>query len=89
MLRGECILALLHGHRARSLPVSLNVILSGQRGLDQCLIAVSKHHDHGNCYKVKHLIGTSLQFLRFSYHHGRTHDDTQADMVLEKELRVL
>ena len=29
-------------------------------------IAVKRHHDHGNSYKGKHLIGSGLQFQRFS-----------------------
>jgi hypothetical protein len=53
-------------------------------------IAVKRHHDHGNYYTGKLLIGTGLQFHRFSpllsswetwQHIGR--------LVLEKELRVL
>jgi hypothetical protein len=46
--------------------------------------------DQDNSYKGKHLIGASLLFQRFSpllslWKHG----SVQADMVLEKELRVL
>ena len=40
-------------------------------------------------YKVKHLIGTTLQFRGLVDYHGRKHGSIQADMVLEKELRVL
>jgi hypothetical protein len=29
-------------------------------------IAVERHHDQGNSYKEKHLIGDGLQFHRFS-----------------------
>ena len=36
-------------------------------------VGVKRHHDHGNSYKGKHLIGTGLQFQSFShYHHGKT-----------------
>jgi hypothetical protein len=51
---------------------------------------VKSHHDQGNSYKGQHLIGASIQVQRFSpCHHGRKHDSVQADLVLEKELRVL
>ena len=33
--------------------------------LSQCLIAVKRHHAHGNSYKEKHLIGAGLQVHRF------------------------
>ena len=53
-------------------------------------IAVKRCHDHGNCYKGKHLIGSGLQSQRFSlYHHGRKHSSVQAEMLQETELRVL
>ena len=48
------------------------------------------HHDQGNVYKSKLLVGAGLQFQRsVHYHHGRKHGSVQVDMVLEKELRVL
>ena len=34
--------------------------------LSQCSIAVKRHHDHGNFFNRKHLIGAGLQFQRFS-----------------------
>jgi hypothetical protein len=41
-------------------------------------------------YKKKHFIGAGIQFRGLVLcHHGRKHGGTQADMVLEKELRVL
>jgi hypothetical protein len=44
----------------------------------------------GNSYKEKQLSGAGLQFRGLvHYHHGRKHGTVQADMVLEKELRVL
>ena len=53
-------------------------------------IAVKRCHDHSNSYKGKHLTGAGLQFRGLVHcHHGRKHGGTQADMVLEKELRVL
>ena len=53
-------------------------------------IAVKRHKDHGNSHKGKHLAGAGLQFQRF-IHYGDVvkHGGIQADMVLEKELRVL
>lgn len=39
------------------------------------------HHDKGNSYKEKHLIGAAL--------HGGKHESTRASIVLETELRVL
>ena len=49
-------------------------------------IAVKKHHGQGNSYKGKHFIGVGLQFRgSVHYHHG----GLQADVVLEKLLRVL
>ena len=46
--------------------------------------------DHGNPYKRKHFIGAGLQFRGLvHYHHGGKHGSIQADVVLEKELRVL
>ena len=51
---------------------------------------MKRHHDHGKSYKEKHLIGAGLQFRgAVHYQHGRKHGSVQADMVLEKELRVL
>ena len=48
------------------------------------------HHDRVNSYKGKHLTGVGLQFRGFvRYCHGEKHGDTQADRLLEKELRVL
>jgi hypothetical protein len=43
--------------------------------------AGKSHHDHGNSYKRKHLIGAGLQ-LRGSvhYHHGGKHGSMQGDM---------
>jgi hypothetical protein len=51
---------------------------------------MKRHHDQGNSYKKKYLIGASFQFERFSpispwWEHG----NIQADIVLEKELRIL
>jgi hypothetical protein len=44
------------------------------------------HQDHGNSYKGNHLTRSGLQFQNFN---DGKHGATQADMVLEKELRVL
>ena len=46
---------------------------------------MKRHHDHGNTYKGKHLIGTDLQLGGLvSYRHGGKHGGMQADMVLER-----
>ena len=53
-------------------------------------IAVKRHHDHSNSYKGKHLTGDGLLFQRFSPLSSRQETrQCAADMVLEKELRVL
>lgn len=53
-------------------------------------IAVKKHHDHSHFYKVKHLTGTHLQFGNLVHcHHCGKQVSMQADVVLEKELRIL
>ncbi|KAL6091852.1 hypothetical protein STEG23_032202, partial [Scotinomys teguina] len=54
------------------------------------LLAVKRHHDYGNYYKGKHLIGvvdysSEVQSIIIMVGLG----SMQADMVLEKELRVL
>ena len=49
---------------------------------------MERYHDHSNSYKEKHLIGAGLQFQSL-YCHGRDHGRMHADMVLEKEMRVL
>ena len=54
---------------------------------------MKRHYDQGNSYKGNHLIRVGLQFYSFKslahYDHSRKHDSMKADMVLEKELRVL
>jgi hypothetical protein len=51
---------------------------------------VKRHHDHGNSYKEKHLIGAGLQFRGLiHYCHDLKHASIQEDMMLEKELGVL
>jgi hypothetical protein len=53
-------------------------------------IAGKRHHDHGNSSKGKHLIGSGLQFRGLvHYCLGREHGGIRADVVLERELRVL
>jgi hypothetical protein len=53
-------------------------------------IAVKRHHDQSNSYRCKHFIGAALQFRGWvHYHHGGKYGSMQADMLLEKELRVL
>jgi hypothetical protein len=60
------------------------------RGDLRVSIAVKRHHDHCNSYKGKHFIGAGLQFRGLiHYHHDGKHGDTQAVMILEKELKVL
>ena len=45
---------------------------------------MKRHNDHGNSYKGKYLSGAGLHYC-----HGGKHGGMQADMVLEKDLRVL
>jgi hypothetical protein len=52
-------------------------------------ITVKRLHDHGNYYKTKHLTRTYSFRGLDHYHLGRKHGGMQADMVLEKELRLL
>jgi hypothetical protein len=52
-------------------------------------IAVKRHHDHGNSYKGKYLIGAGLQFQRFSLLLLGEDSGMQADMMMKKKLRVL
>ena len=42
-----------------------------------------RHHDQGNSYKRKHLIGTGLQFQRLSPLSSGQEEWQHADMVLE------
>jgi len=49
---------------------------------------VKGHHGHSNSYKEKYLAGSGFKGL-VHYHQGWKNGGTQADMVLEKELRVL
>ena len=51
-------------------------------------IAVKRHHGHGKSYKGKHLIGAGLQFRGLGHYHHGGNESVQADMVLEKRLRV-
>lgn len=51
---------------------------------------MKRDHDHGNSYEGKHLIEDGLQFRGLvHYSYGGKHLGMQADMALEKELRVL
>jgi hypothetical protein len=51
---------------------------------------MKRNHDQGNFHKRKHLIeGLFTISEGFQYHRGGQHSDTQADMMLEKKLRVL
>ena len=55
-------------------------------------IVVKGQNDQGNSYKGKYLIGTGLQFQRFSLLLSCQevwHDGMQADIVLDKDLRIL
>ena len=62
----------------------LQLLLTYTSVLGGVSIAVKSYHAHGT-YK-----GKRLQFRgSVHYHHGREHGGMQADMVLEKELRVL
>jgi hypothetical protein len=53
-------------------------------------ISVKRHHDKGNSYKGKLLIGAGLQFQRsVPYHPGRKLGNLHSDMVVVEELRDL
>lgn len=53
-------------------------------------ITVKRHRHHSNFYKGKHLIKGGLQFRGLvNYCHGKKSGGTQADVVLERETRVL
>ena len=47
-------------------------------------------HDHSNAYKGNISLGLAYRFRgSVHYHHGGKHGSIQADMMLEKELRVV
>lgn len=51
---------------------------------------MKRHHDHSHPYKEKHLIGVGLSLRDVvHHHHGRKHDGTQTDLLLETEVKVL
>ena len=53
-------------------------------------VAVKRHNDLGNSYKGKHLLGLAYSSeVESIVIIGGKHGNMQADMVLEKELRVL
>ena len=53
-------------------------------------IAVKRRYDHDDSYKGKHLLGMAYTYRSLvHYRHGEKHESIQADIVLEKELRVL
>jgi hypothetical protein len=58
--------------------------------LSQCSIAVKRHHNQGNSYKQTFNWGClTVSEIPVHYHPGGKHGSIQADMVLEKELRIL
>ena len=51
---------------------------------------MKRHRGYSNSYKGWHLIGAGVQFRGLVHcHHGGKHGGMQADMVLERKLRVL
>jgi hypothetical protein len=48
-----------------------------------------KRHDYSNAYKGNISFGVGLQFRGLVYYGGKKCSDTQADIVLEKWLRIL
>ena len=51
---------------------------------------MSRYRDQGKSYKNNISLGLAYSFRgSVYYHHGGKHGSMQADMVLEKELRVL
>ena len=65
-------------------PLKLGTNVNYELCLSSGFIAVKRHHDQGNSYKGKHLIGAGLQFQRLS-----PFSSWQKAWLLEKELRVL
>ena len=50
---------------------------------------MKRYHDHSNSYKGKHLMGGGLEFRGLVlYHLGGKHSGMQADLILDKELRI-
>lgn len=62
--------------------VSVNVLI-------RVSIAVKSHQCFINSYKENHLIRTGFRFRFSQYHHGLKDGIMQADLMLEKETRVL
>lgn len=53
-------------------------------------VAVKTHEDHRNSYKGKHSLSLVESFKGLIYYyHGRKHEYVHADMIPEKELKVL
>lgn len=47
---------------------------------------MQRHHDQGNSYKGKYLIGAGSEFRGlFHFHHGGKHGHVQADMGLQEQ----
>ena len=47
---------------------------------------MQRHHDQGNYYKRKHLIGSGLHFqTSVHYHHDRKHGSDTGRHVVEEE----
>ena len=63
----------------------MHFITSPMARLNQSSIAVNRHHDHGNFYKGKHLIGAGLQVQSIvNYHHGRKRGSSQGSLPCGK-----
>ena len=53
-------------------------------------IAMKRHQDQGDSYKRQHLIEGGFHSRgSIRYHYGGKHGSLQADMVWEKEMKVL
>ena len=61
----------------------------GKRCLGYVFIALKRYHDHGNSYKGKHLTGVAYSSEAQHIPIMVGHSSMQADMVLERQLRVL
>ena len=57
--------------------------------LGRIFIAVKRHYDHRKSYKEMFDCGGLLFRGLEHYHHSGEHGGVQADVVLEKDLRVL
>ena len=57
-------------------------LISVEKYISQCYIAVKRHHDQGSSYKRKQQLELVYSFRGLvHYHHGRKHGSTQEDVI--------